>query len=185
VRPVILIAAALSLVGASGCDDDGAIDSVTDMSLDPGVWKGDSLKVSGALPQAVGTFKPNEAVNTYASSYRTGPVFGAGCTYADGPRQLVVRVEGGNIRERAATLAKGHANPGESFVTRKVTVHGHPATLHWNGVGKTGDVVFVLKRRLVVQLQLVPASSDDEVVRLADAMDVAPLEALVLDGIKN
>ena len=177
-----VVSAALALALA-GCDRDGAVDAVTDPGLDSAVWRQDGVKLSAALPQSVGTFKPSDPVNSYATSYRTGPVVGASCTYADGRRQLVVRVESGNIRERAATLANGRANPGESFVSRPVTVRGHAATLHWNETGKTGDVVYVLQRRYVVQLQLVPARSGDEVVQLASAMDVAPLEALVLDGI--
>lgn len=178
-----LVFAATCAAFAAACDRDGAIDTITDTSLDPAVWRADGQKVSGALPRVVTSFKPSEGADAFATSYRTGPVFGGSCTYADGARQLVVRVESGNIRERAATLAKGHANPGESFVTRDATVHGKHATVHWNGIGKTAEVIFVLQRRLLVQLVLVPAKGDEEIVQLAESMDVGPLEALVFDGV--
>jgi hypothetical protein len=169
---------------ACACDGDGPLDSVIDTAADPAVWHDDAAKILDVLPKGVTSFKPSEAAAPFNTSYRTGPVFGASCTYADGPRQLVVRVESGNIRERFATLAKGHANAGESFVTREVTVHGQKAMVHWNGLGRTADVVYVLQRRFIVELRLVPARSDDDVVQLAEAMDVAPLTALVLAGMK-
>jgi len=180
VRRALLFAAAALL---AGCDSDGAIDTIADTRADPAVWRADGQKISGALPRVVASFKPSEGADAFFTSYRTGPVFGGSCDYADGARQLVVRVESGNIRERAATLAKGRANPGESFVTLDATVHGSRAKVHWNGLGKTADVVFVLQRRLLVQLVLVPARSQDEIVQLAESMDVAPLQALVFDGV--
>ena len=179
-RGALLFAAVVAL---ASCDSDGAIDTISDTSLDPAIWRADGQKVSGALPRVVASFKPSEGADAFATSYRTGPVFGGSCAYADGARQLVVRVESGNIRERAAALAKGRANPGESFITRDATVHGKHATVHWNGIGKTADVVFVLQRRLLVQLVLVPAKGEDEAVQLAESMDVGPLEALVFDGV--
>lgn len=176
--------AAVALAALSACDGDGPLDSVIDTGADPAVWHEDAAKVLGALPKVVTSFKPSEAAAPFNTSYRAGPVFGASCTYADGPRQLVVRVESGNIRDRFATLARGHANAGESFVTHEATVHGQKATVHWNGPGQTADVVYVLQRRFIVELRLVPTRSDDEVVQLAEAMDVAPLTALVLAGLK-
>jgi hypothetical protein len=167
------------------CESDGPLDTIADTTLDPGVWRADGQKILGALPRVVASFKPAEAADAYSTSYRTGPVFGASCTYADGARQLVLRVESGNIRERAATLAKGHANPGESFVTHDATVHGARATVHWNGIGKTADVVFVLQRRLLVQVVLVPAKGEEELLQLAESMDIGPLEALAFDGVKK
>ncbi len=181
---LLFVAAAAACAALSACDSDGPLDSVIDTRADPAVWHDDAAKVLDVLPKVVTSFKPSEAAAEFNTSYRTGPVFGASCTYADGPRQLVVRVESGNIRERFATLARGHANTGESFVTHDATVHGQKATVHWNGPGQTADVVYVLQRRFIVELRLVPARSDDEVVQLADAMDVAPLTALVLAGLK-
>jgi hypothetical protein len=182
-RPVVLaLAAALATLG--GCDRDGPLDTVADSTLDAAVWHDDAMKMLAVLPRVVTSFKPTEGAAPFNTSYRSGPVFGASCTYADGPRQLVVRFEGGNIRERFATLAQGHANAGEAFVTRDATVKGEKATVHWNGPGQTADVVYVLQRRFLVELRLVPARSDDEVVQLAEAMDVAPLGALALVGVK-
>jgi hypothetical protein len=180
------IAAALVLACAcaSACERDGADDTVTDLGLPASVWNGDAAKIQAVLPKAVTTFKPSEAAMPFTTSYRTGPVFGASCAYADGSRGLVIRVEGGNLRERYATLAKGHANAGESFVTRETLVHGQKAVVHWNATGRTADVVYALNHKLVVELRLVPAQSDEDVVQLADAMDVGPLSALALDGVK-
>lgn len=178
-------AVAVACAALAACDGDGPLDTVIDTGADPAVWHEDAAKVLDVLPKLVTSFKPSEAAAPFNTSYRTGPVFGASCTYADGPRQLVVRVESGNIRDRFATLARGHANTGESFVTHDATVHGQRATVHWNGPGQTADVVYVLQRRFIVELRLVPARSDDEVVQLAEAMDVAPLTALALAGVKD
>jgi hypothetical protein len=179
--------AMLAIAGglAVACDNDGPLDNVADVTLDAAVWQSDATKILAVLPQVVASFKPSEAAAPFTTTYRTGPVFGASATYADGPRQLVVRVESGNIRERAATLAKGHANRGEAFVTTEVTVHGQKASVHWNGVGKTADVVYVLQRRFIVELRVVPAISDDEIVHLAEAMDIGPLQTLSLEGLKG
>jgi hypothetical protein len=187
VRRALLFAFAATCAArlACACDSDGAIDTISDASVDPAVWRADGQKISSALPRVVASFKPSEGADAFATSYRTGPVFGGSCTYADGARQLVVRVESGNIRARAATLAKGHANPGESFVTHDATVHGGRATVHWNGIGKTAEVVFLLQRRLLVQMVLVPAKGEEEIVQLAESMDVAPLQALAFDGVNH
>jgi hypothetical protein len=182
-RTRTLLALLLPLL-AIACDRDGPLDTVADTATDAAVWHEDAMKILAVLPKVVAGFKPTEAAAPFNTSYRTGPVFGASCTYGDGPRGLVVRVESGNIRERYASLAKGHANPGESFVTREATVHGLPAVVHWNGIGKTADVVYVLQRRFIVEMHLVPTRSDDELVQLAEAMDVAPLTGLTLDGVK-
>jgi hypothetical protein len=178
---VLLALLAIPLVAA--CTGDAPLDTIADTSLNPSVWRADGEKVRAVLPVAVGTFKPSEGADAFSTSYGTGPVFGAACTYADGPRQLVLHVESGNIRERAAKAERGHANQGESFVTRDVVVHGKRAVLHWNAVGRTADVVFVVQRRMLLQIRLVPAQTDDEVVKLADAMDLAPFEGLVFDGV--
>jgi hypothetical protein len=172
------------LVALAACDHGGPLDTVADTTLDAAVWHEDASKILAVLPKVVAAFKPSEAAAPFNTSYRTGPVFGASCTYADGSRQLVVRVESGNIRERFAALAKGHANPGEAFVTKEATVHGQKAAVHWNGPGRTADVVYVLQRRFIVELRVVPAVSDEEVVQLAEDMDITPLTGLVLDGVK-
>lgn len=183
--PAFAFAPALAAaLGLAGCDHDSPLDTVVDSAQDAAVWHDDAMKILAALPRVVASFKPSEAAAPFTTSYRTGPVFGASATYAaDGGRQLVIRVESGNIRDRAATLAKGHANPGEAFASSEVTVHGQKAALHWNSLGRTADVVYVLQRRFVVELRVVPAQSDDEVVQLAEAMDVGPLQGLVLEGV--
>lgn len=181
-RAVLLFASVGVLVACTG---DGPLDTVSDTALDPSIWKADGEKVAASLPRAVGDFKaPKDAV-PFWTSYGSGPVFGADATYAEGPRELVVHVESGNIRQRAATAEHGHANPGESFTTTEVTVQGKRATLHWNGIGKTGDVVFVVDRRFLVQMHLMPSKSSDEIVHLAEAFDVASMRALVLEGTQH
>jgi hypothetical protein len=166
VRAVLLFA---SLGALAACTGDGPLDTVSDTALDPSVWHADGQKIAAALPRAVGDFKAPKDSVPFWTSYGSGPVFG-------------VHVESGNIRQRAATAEHGHANPGEAFTTTEVAVQGKRATLHWNGIGKTGDVVFVVDRRFLVQMRLMPAKSSDEVVQLADAFDVAPMRALVLEG---
>ncbi len=184
-EPILALSAALILsLALPACDRDGPLDTVADTQADPALWHEDAARILAALPKVITSFQPSEAAAPFNTSYRTGPVFGASCTYAEGSRQLVVRVESGNIRERFATLARGHANAGESFVTREATVRGQKAVVHWNGPGRTADVVYVLQRRFIVELRLVPARSDDEVVQLAEAMDVTPLTAVVLAGVK-
>jgi hypothetical protein len=182
-RREVLFAALVSIALAA-CDRDGPLDTVADLNTDAAVWHDDAAKVLAALPKVLASFKPVEGAAPFSTSYRTGPVFGASCTYGDGSRQLVVRVESGNIRDRFDTLAKGHANTGEAFVTHEATVRGQKAIVHWNGLGQTADLVYVLQRRFIVELRVVPSRGDDEVVQLAEAMDVAPLMALALDGVK-
>jgi hypothetical protein len=179
-RTVVVVVATCAVA----CDGTGPIDAVTDLALDAGVWRDDADKVAGVLPQVVTSFKASDAPAPFHTSYRTGPVFGASRTYHDGARELIVRVEAGNIRERAASLARGHANPGTTFVTREASVHGEPAAVHWDAVGKTAEVVFVLRRRYVVQLHVVLARGDDEAVQLAEAMDVGPIQSLDLPGLR-
>jgi hypothetical protein len=179
VRAVVLFA----LLGVlAACTGDGPLDTVSNTSLDSSVWRGDGQKIAAALPRAVGDFKAPKDPIPFWTSYGSGPVFGADATYAEGSREMVVHVESGNIRQRAATAEHGHANPGESFTTSEVTVHEKRAVLHWNGTGKTGDVVFVVDRRFLVQMRLMPSTSSSEIVSLAEAFDVAPLRALVLEG---
>ena len=178
-REVVLVG---FLAAAVACTGDGPIDTVSDTTLDPGVWHADGQKIGAALPRAIGDFKAPKDPVPFWTSYGTGPVFGVDATYAQGSREVVVHVESGNIRQRAAAAEHGHANPGESFTTSEVTVQGRRATLHWNGIGKTGDVVFVVDRRFLVQMRLMPANASDEIVHLADAFDVAPMRALVLEG---
>jgi hypothetical protein len=179
VRAVLLIA---SLGALAACTGDGPLDTVSNTGLDPSVWRGDGQKIAAALPRVVGDFKAPKDADPFWTSYGSGPVFGADATYDEGSRELVVHVESGNIRQRAASAQHGHANPGESFTTSDVTVQGKPATLHWNGVGKTGDIVFVVDRRFLVQMRLMPSKSSDEMVQLADAFDAAPMRALELEG---
>jgi hypothetical protein len=183
-REMLLALSVVPVTLLVACDTEGPLDTVADTSADAALWHDDATKMVAALPGVVASFKPSEAAAPFNTSYRTGPVFGASCTYAEGSRQLVVRVESGNIRERFATLARGHANAGESFVTRDATVHGHKAIVHWNAPGQTADLVYVLQRRFIVELRLVPARTDDEIVGLAEAMDVNPLTTLVLAGVK-
>lgn len=164
------------------CTGDGPLDTVSNTTLDSSVWRADGEKVAAALPRALGDFKASRDPAPFWTSYGSGPVFGADATYAQGSREVIVHVESGNIRQRVATAEHGHANPGESFTTSEVMVQGKRATLHWNGTGKTGDVVFVVDRRFMVQMRLMPSSTSDEIVHLADAFDLAPLRVLTLEG---
>jgi hypothetical protein len=179
VRWVVLFA---SLGGLTACTGDGPLDSVSDTRLDSSVWRADGQKIAAALPRAVGDFKASKDPDPFWTSYGSGPVFGADATYAEGSLEMVLHVESGNIRQRAVTAEHGHANPGESFTTSEVTVHGKRAVLHWNGTGKTGDIVFVVDRRFLVQMRLMPSKSSSDIVTLAEGFDVAPLRALVLEG---
>ena len=178
-RAVVLFAC---LAVLAACTGDGPLDTVSNTALDSSVWRGDGQKIAAALPRAVGDFKAPKDPDPFWTSYGSGPVFGADATYAQGSREIVVHVESGNIRQRVASAEHGHVNPGESFTTTEVTVHGKRATLHWNGVGKTGDVVFVVDRRFLVQMRLMPSKSADEIVNLAEAFDVSQLAALSLEG---
>ena len=179
VRAVVLFACFGALVACTG---DGPLDTVSNTTLDSSVWRADSQKIAAALPHAVGDFKAPKDPDPFWTSYGSGPVFGADATYAQGSREVVVHVESGNIRQRVANAEHGHANPGESFTTSEVTAHGKRATLHWNSVGKTGDVVFVVDRRFLVQMRLMPSKSADEIVSLAEAFDVSQLPGLALEG---
>ena len=46
-----------------------------------------------------------------------------------------------------------------------------------------GEVTFLVARRYLVQVRVVPASNDSEALSLAEAIDVTPLEGLTLDGV--
>ena len=179
--PALLrVGLALALVA---CDKSAAIDTVADAGLPAAVWHADADRVALALPKRVGAFLPSEAAEPFSTSYATGPVFGASCTYADGPRQLTVRIETGNVKARAAAAldlrsgAKGPRTPHET------TVHGRPAVARWDASARAAEVTFVLSRRYLVDVRLVPASGDGEATALAEAVDLAPLESLSLDGL--
>jgi hypothetical protein len=171
----------VGLAALPACDLDGPRDTIADVTVDAGVWLADAQKISAALPARVGSFVPSEGADPFFTSYSTGPVFGSSCTYADGGRQLVVRVESGNIKARGAAALD--AGPGSGAHVR--SVHGRPAVVHWNETGRTGEVAFLVARRYLVQVRVVPATSEGEVIRLAEAVDPAPLEALVLDGVSR
>lgn len=179
-RAVVLLA----VLGATtaACTGDGPIDTVSDTRLDPSVWRADAQKIVAALPRAVGDYKVSKDPDPFWTSYGSGPVFGADATYARGSTEMTVHVETGNIRQRVGEAEHGRANPGESFATSQVTVHGKRAVLHWNSIGRTGDVVFVVDRRFMVQMRLMPSKSANDVVGLAEAFDVAPLQSLSLEG---
>jgi hypothetical protein len=184
-RPLAGVAAGvIAATACAACEGNGPMDAVIDLGTDSAVWSADAEQVGAALPQSVASFKASDAPSPFHTSYRTGPVFGASRTYHDGPRELVVRVEAGNIRERAAALARGHANPGTTFATREASVHEERASVHWDATGKAAEVVLVLRRRYVLDLHLTLASSDDEAVQLAGAMDVQPIRALALAGLR-
>lgn len=179
------VASCLSLVFLAllpSCDGGSVVDSVTDLALDAGVWLADGRTIAGALPRRLGAFAPAEGADPFFTNYSTGPVFGSSCAYSDGSRQLVIRVEGGNIRSRAAAALDAG---GEGIRTRTVTVHGVHATVHWSETGRKGEVAFVYARRYLVQMRLVPARDEQEIVGLAESFDVAPLEALVLQGVSR
>jgi hypothetical protein len=176
-----LLPVTLSLVCLVACDRDGALDTVVDSGLPPAVWHADAERVVSALPKRVGSFAPIEGAEPFSTSYATGPVFGAGCTYADGPRQLTLRIETGNVKARAAAAFEGRA--GAKPAPHEVTVHGRPAAARWDAIARAAEVTFLVARRYLVQVRLVPAASEAEVLAMAEAFDVAPLEALVLDGV--
>ena len=163
------------------CDREAALDTVAVDNVDAGVWLADARKVSGALPPRIGSFVPIEGADPFFTTYATGPVFGSSCTYADGGRQVVVRIESGNIRARADAALDAGSGSGAHIRT----VHGKPALSRWNDTSRAGEVTFVVARRYLVQVRLVPGTSEGEVLRLAEAVDTAPLEALVLDGVKR
>ena len=172
--PALVLALAL----LPSCDRGPADDTVADLTTDPRVWLEDARKISATLPSRVGDFTASEAADPFATSYSTGPVFGSSCTYAHDGRQLVVRIESGNVRARAAAAldAGGGARAG--------SVHGAPAVVRWGDVSRVGEVTFVVARRYLVALRLVPSNGDAEVERLADSLDTKPLEGLVLTGVR-
>lgn len=164
----------------TACDKTSPLDTVpAGVEQDAGVWLSDAKKISATLPRAVGSFVPTEGADPFFTSYSTGPVFGSSCAYADGHRQLVVRIESGNIRARASAAMEADAG------SHAGTVHGVPALIHWSEVGRTGQVTFVLSRRYLVELRLVPASGEAEALHLAESIDFAPLQSLTLDGVSE
>ena len=165
------------LAGLAACDRDAPLDTVADPSADAGVWLADARKVSGALPRRIGSFEPAEGADPFSTTYATGPVFGSSCTYADGQRQLVVRIETGNVAHRAATALE--AAPG----ARAVRVNGSPGVVRWTEASRVGQMSFLVARRYLVELRLVPANGDGEMIRIAESIDTAALTALVLDGV--
>jgi hypothetical protein len=166
------------------CDRETPLDTVADTTLDPAVWRADAAKISAALPPRVAAFAPTEGADPFYTSYGTGPVFGSSCAYADGPRQLVVRIESGNIRARAtAALDPRNAGADGTFVARPVNVRGHPAVQRWSAGGRASEVTFLVARRYLVQVRVVPATDDSEAASLAASIDTAALEALTLEGV--
>ena len=170
----------LGLAALPSCDRDSAVDSVTDVTVDAGVWLADARIISAALPRRLGSFVPAEGADPFFTNYSTGPVFGTSCTYASGERQLVIRIESGNIRRRAAAALDAGA---EGIRAHPATVHGVPATARWSETGRMGEVSFVYARRYLVQMRLVPANDAHEIVALADSLDLGPLESLTLEGL--
>jgi hypothetical protein len=168
------------LVTVAACDKDGALDTVADSGLPSAVWRADAERIATALPKRVRSFAPSEAAEPFSTSYATGPVFGASCTYADGRRQLTVRIETGNVKVRAAAALDVRAEAGPA--PYEATVHGRPAVVRWDPSAHTGRVTFVLARRYLVDVRLDPAAAQAEAVSVAEALDLAPIEALVLDG---
>jgi len=181
----LLCLAGLGAAGLLACDRETPLDTVVDTAVDPAVWHADAQKIAAVLPPRVGTFVPSEGADPFTTSYGSGPVFGASCAYADGARQLTVRVESGNIRSRATTALapRAGATSDTKSVTRAATVHGRPATQRWDAIGRLGEVTFLVARRYLVHLRLVPAASDAEALALAESIDLGPLEALALDGV--
>jgi hypothetical protein len=161
---------------ACGCNRDAAVDAVVDTTTDRRVWLEDARKISAALPKRIGDFAPSDGADPFTTTFGTGPVFGSSCTYEHDRRQLVVRVESGNIRARAAAALDAGGGG------RVQTVHGQPAVVRWGDVTRVAEVTFVVARRYLVEVRLVPADGDAEAVRLAEALDTRPFESLVLEG---
>jgi hypothetical protein len=182
-RPAAAVALAVLALGA--CDRDGPVDSIADTTLDAGVWRGDGERIAGALPKRVGAFVPVEGADPFFTSYATGPVFGASCTYASPSQQLVVRIESGNIRARATTVLDAHAatKSDAKVVGHEATVHGRRAAVRWNEGSHAAEIGFVVARRYLVQVRLVPAGSEAEVLAVAEGLDLAPLQSLELQGV--
>jgi hypothetical protein len=185
VRPVARLALVAVACLSTACDSDTPLDTVADTSLDAAVWRADSRKIAAALPGRVASFVPSEGADPFYTSYGTGPVFGASCAYAEGARQLIVRIESGNIRSRATSALdpRGEAGTDARFVARPTKVHGRPALQRWSDGGRVGEVTFLVARRYLVQVRVVPASNDSEALSLAEAIDVTPLEGLTLEGV--
>ncbi|HEY3816342.1 MAG TPA: hypothetical protein VGL81_04180 [Polyangiaceae bacterium] len=181
---VALLTVGLAVL-STGCDDATPLDTVADTSLDPGVWRADSRKIAAVLPARVGSFVPLEGADPFYTSYGAGPVFGASCTYAEGDRQVIVRVESGNIRARARAALDpgGEAGTDPKFQSHAAKVQGRPALQRWSDAGRASEVSFLVARRYLVQVRVVPATSDSEASTLAEAIDVKPLESLALDGV--
>lgn len=182
VARVALVAVTLLVVA---CDSETPLDTVADTSLDPAVWRADSQKIAATLPARVASFAPSEGADPFYTSYGAGPVFGASCAYSSGDRQLIVRIESGNIRSRATAALDplGEAGTDGRFVSRLVKVHGHPALQRWSDGGRVSEVTFLVARRYLVEVRVVPAAKDSEAVSLAEAIDVTTLEGLTLDGV--
>jgi hypothetical protein len=188
VRNVSLVARALlfgGIVVATACDDETPLNTVIDTSVDAAVWRADALKIAGVLPARVASFVPTEGADPFFTSYGDGPVFGASCAYASGSRQVVVRVESGNIRARAnaALDPRGEAGTDARFQSHAIKVHGRPALQRYSGIGEVGEVRFLVARRYLVEVRVVPAANDAEAASLAESIDVGPLEALALEGV--
>ena len=185
VRSVAVVALVAAAVLSGACDTDTPLDTVADTSLAAAVWRADSLKIAAILPARVVSFAPSEGADPFYTSYGHGPVFGASCAYADGDRQLIVRIESGNIRSRAMAALDpgGEAGTDARFASRPVKVHGRPALQRWSAGGRVGEVTFLVARRYLVEVRVVPAAKESEALSLAEAIDVTPLEALTLDGV--
>jgi hypothetical protein len=180
----VRVALLVTTLWIGACGRPSGLDTVVDTSADPGVWRADAQKIGGVLPKAVGAFTPSEAVDPFSTSYRAGPVFGASCVYASGGRQLMVRVETGNIAARSVAALTSKPEADGWSPSRESTVKGAPALVRWSEKGREGEVTFLVDRRYLLQLRLVPAANEGETVTLAEAFDVGPLASLVLDGVK-
>jgi len=185
VRSVARLALVAVAILSGACDSETPLDTVADTSLDAAVWRADSRKIAGVLPGRVASFAPSEGADPFFTSYGAGPVFGASCAYADGNRQLIVRVESGNIRSRATAALdpRGEAGTDARFATRPARVHGRPALNRWSEGGRVGEVTFLVARRYLVEVRVVPASNDSEAISLAESIDVTLLEGLTLEGV--
>ena len=176
--------ALFAVVVACACGRETGLDTVVDSSADPAIWRRDAEKIAGALPHAIGAFAPREAVDPFATSYRTGPVFGASCVYADGGKQLLVRVESGNIAARSVAALDPGTPSGAKAAGRQLTVKGSPAVARWDEDGRESEITFLVSRRFIVQLRVVPAAGAGEAPLLAEAFDEGALKALSLEGVR-
>jgi hypothetical protein len=183
--PVRQVAPLVFLVACVACNSEGGLDTVADTGADASVWHRDADRIAGALPRTIGKFVPREAVDPFWTSYRTGPVFGATCVYADGGRQVLVRVESGNIAARSLAALEPKASSEGRPPGRPIRVKGGPAVTHWDADGRESEVTFLVARRYLVQLRVVPATGEGEAPSLAETFDVAGLQALALEGVKS